>query len=154
MGLPHNIERLTEQRGVLPKGVHILCPLKSEYQMDLEIVSKRIKTLSEKLDEWKSKEKTMNEGTKALQDIRDRIKKNTHKLNLYTEKKTELIKLLDGNIEPYHGWYLYGNKTITETLNTIVDIDQGNIKPKLYTDVYNMLNAPREYLSNLSSFEI
>lgn len=154
MGLPHNIERLTGLRGKLPKGIHILCPLKSEYQRNLETVSARIIRLCKKIEAVKEKEKITKRKTKALSLLRDRLQVYARNLTSLKANETGLKNLLNGNIDPYHGWYLYGDKAVTETLNTIVGIDKGSIKPRSYIEVYNMLNAPKKYLSDLASFKI
>ena len=154
MGIPHDIERLTEQRGKLPKGIHIICPLKSELQMELGVFSSRTRRISERIRLGKEKIGSVKKRTKAIERLIISLHKYEQDFAKYRAREMELETLLNGNILSYHGWYLYGGKAVAETLDVIIGIENGLVKARPYSEVYDMLNAPKKYLSNLSSFQI
>ena len=153
-GIPHDIERLTELRGKLPSGVHVLCPLKSEYQRDLEAVSYSISVATKRLITWKETLRATKSSTKFADTLNNRILVNTQKLEQYKAEEAELKRMLNGNILSHHGWYLYGDIAVKETLETIINVEKKKIEPRPYNEVYKMLIAPKEFLSQLSTFRI
>lgn len=153
-GLPHDIERLTEQRGKLPSGVHILCPLKSEIQHELEIAAYRIKRYSEKVMTLRSYIDSAKKKTKVIEVKSLLLEKYLIKLAEQKKRETELNLQLKGNIHAFHGWYLYGQAAVSETVSAIIGIENKETKPESYANVYQMLVAPKKYLSKLSIFKI
>jgi len=149
-GLPHDIDRLTERRGVLPEGIHILCPLKTEladkYNKLRLKESTLIKRLTSKQNEIaKCKERQVMAKEKLTSKFND-YQKGYVKLS--DEMKAEKT-LMEEELEIVAGWYFYSEKyldNVCAKLNADEPFD-------IYKEVKDMLMKPREYLNSVRWFE-
>jgi hypothetical protein len=154
MGLPHDIERITGERGALPRGVHILCPLKSGGAMDFSNASEAIKKIEPKLAELEVRIKEAKGRTKELQKLEAMKERLRGRLAELESKKESLSKELAGEVEICEGWYFYPTQKVREVLQMIRRISNGDQIPEKYANVCKILNLPKEHLSRISSFEI
>jgi cell division protein FtsB len=154
MGLPHDIERITGERGALPRGVHILCPLKSGEAMDYSNASGAISKIELKLLELEVRTKEGKGKTKELKKLEATKERLGGRLAKLESKRESLSKQLTGEVEVCEGWYFYPSQKVREVLQMIKRISNGEQTPEKYANVCKVLNLPKEHLSHISSFEI
>lgn len=152
-GLPHDVERLTEKRGKLPTGIHILCPLHTEVVMDYLEEKERLSRLEDRI--VSKKLKLAQCGAKAIK-TKSRLSDDIEKLLTEKKEKQKLVDSLKSNSEyeltEVHGWFLYSDanakriaELIIRTLNKQQSVDN-------YYDVYTMLTAAEKYIGSNSIF--
>jgi hypothetical protein len=153
-GLPNDIERITGERGSLPKGVHILCPLKTADAKEYSKTNGKIRKVESKLEKIDEDVKEANEGTKKLRNLETRKEGYREEL-AELEKRMELLsKKVAPEVEIREGWYFYPRRKVQEVLRMIKHVNDGKRTPEEYENVCRILNAPKKLLSEISSFEI
>ncbi len=149
-GLPHDIERVTGQRGELPNGIHVLCPLKTELARSHDQKIKSLNTSSLMVKKLKEKlSLTSVNAVKARENISNRISELEIKIGTLGNDLRQLEKDIDFEIEVIAGWYLYSDKYIMRLCNSFT----ASTTYEPYNAVKAILMKPKEYLSEIHFFE-
>jgi len=143
-GLPHDIARITEKRGELPSGKHMLCPLNTELAMENQKKEKRINRLNEILDKKEVQLSACSErAVKKKEKLRKEIKKISDDLKLARSSFQNFRNQLSEEIEVVEGWFFYSKKHI-ERIVQLIDDDR---EPMRYIDLVDILTKPERLLS-------
>ena len=59
-----------------------------------------------------------------------------------------------GHEESIEGWNLFSDDRVKESLSKIMSVHNGEISPKQYTEVKNILEGPKNLLSNMTAFKV
>jgi len=153
-GLPHNIERISGERGKLPTGIHILCPLKAEQALIYERAIRKADRLHSRLERASRPSGEKNGKTKRQKDAEQKALELSEQVQRQHEMVEALRSKLEREICIVNGWYFYSSSKIEDVLNLIQRVDKGAEKPENYRNVYDMLTKPKEYLSKISAFEV
>jgi hypothetical protein len=153
-GLPHDIERITGERGDLPEGIHILCPLKSEKAIKYEYVRIKMEKRKIRLDLIEKRLGEAKEGTKRIKTLEDYKKGLLEELDELNELEKKFYSEIKDEVFICEGWYFYSKDKVTKVLQMIKNINEDKITPESYESVCKILNAPKNYLSEISSFKI
>ena len=152
-GLPHDIERVLGRRGELPKGIHVLCPLKATIAMEKEKLERRKLSFSRRLESKKTKiKKYLNKDCKGarqcLQDA-ETLKKDISKndVDLATINSCAEQEICDLN-----GWYFFADQKVKAVIKKIVELSEERIKPDAYVEVCKTLEGPEKYLGEIRLF--
>ncbi len=149
-GLPHDIERVTGQRGELPNGVHVLCPLITEYAKKYDRLLKKNDRLEKKLE---SKKKKLSKcSVRAVKKIEHILKAISETEDDIVTAKVELEKEerdIDPEIKVVAGWYFYSDKYIERLAEKIIN----DRKFENYERVRETLMMPKKYLAEIHFFE-
>jgi len=60
----------------------------------------------------------------------------------------------DGHEETIEGWNLFSDDRVEEVVSKIISVHSGKTSPEQYTDVKNILEGPKNLLSNMTVFEV
>lgn len=153
-GLPHDIERITGERGSLPEGIHILCPLKSEIAIEYEHIKFKIVSRETRLKKIDKTLKETKKGSKKFEILESRRKNLIEELDELIKIEKNIDTKIKDEVFVCEGWYFYSTEKINAVLNVIKDINDGNLVPETYEKVCEILNAPKKYLSEISSFKV
>jgi hypothetical protein len=149
-GIPHDIERISGKRGELLKGIHILCPLRTELTDKYHKLLKNTNKLKQQI---KDKENELLSVTERQKAKRKTIEERLEKYNkAFIEKGQGLLKEkaeMEQELEVEEGWYLYSEKYIQRVCNFIEE----NGKADSYKEIQEKFVFPREYVSKLRKFE-
>lgn len=149
-GLPHDIDRLTERRGVLPFGLHILCPLKSELAIKHGVLVDRIKRKENILISTQRKLDLTSPRAKVARAIRiNRLEIITDQITQINKEIEKEIPLMTEEIEVVSGWYFYSDNYLKRVAKEILKNNTMNE----YTKVKEMLEMPRKYLEEIQIFK-
>lgn len=154
MGLPHDIERVSGERGELPPGIHVLCPLKSEIVTVCESISSKLNTATKRLGANKKLLKKLKLTTKAYSITKDKIERYDEEISKLQKSLDSAQILMKNEVDVCHGWYLYADSKIEEAFRTIILVESNKTKPDEYSKVKAILLAPKEYLSKTCTFSI
>ena len=152
-GLPHDIERLTEKRGKLPAGIHILCPLCTQVANDYQEQKDSLLKLEDRIIRKKDKlEHCGAKAFKAKSKLSDEIE------NLLEEKKqkqysVDLLKSKkEDELTEIHSWFLYSESNAKRIAEIIINTINNQQRIDTYDHVYNMLTAAEKYIGSNSIF--
>jgi len=152
-GLPHDIERVLGRRGILPDGIHILCPIKTDVVREKEKLEKRLNRLEKRIDENRRKyESYRNKNCKGAKERLAKVKNAKEELKEIVEKLKEITPIAEADVVPVNGWYFYSDKKIMSFLEKLKATAYGNSKPDSYSEVCQILSEPERYLSQIRFF--
>lgn len=154
LGLPNDIEKISGDRGQLPSGIHILCPLMSEQANESIIITERIARWKKWLENTKKRINDAKKGTRLFGVLQSRQERVLEKIDCLNVKSRQLDSKLKDEVLIWEGWYFYAEKKVKIVLETIQKIEDGKVSPQEYKEVQSVLNAPKIYLSKISSFKI
>jgi uncharacterized membrane protein YfbV (UPF0208 family) len=154
LGIPHDIERITGERGELPPGIHILCPLNSEVAISCEEIREKIRKNKERLKHMEKELKETEMGARLTELKKASKTVLSGKIDELVKEEEAVCKGVDEDVDICEGWYFYSTKKIESVLSLIKNMEAGKNKPEKYSDVCEQLNSPKKYLSKTSSFEI
>lgn len=149
-GLPHDIERVTGRRGELPSGIHVLCPLKTEYAIEHERIENRYQRIKRRISAVREELASYSERA-----VRTR-KRLTDKLVTLNHEKTELESSLQNiakrtatELDIVEGWYFYSASHVERIANLI----KSGKEVHAYNKVVKTLLAAEEFLSGTRMFK-
>ncbi|VVB67032.1 Uncharacterised protein [Candidatus Norongarragalina meridionalis] len=153
-GLPHDIERLTGERGKLPAGIHVLCPLKTEIEQQYSHTKDRITSMNVRIGALNAKLKEIKKGTKKAAELAEKLKRYSAELDKLSDDEKRLRPLFDDEMFVKEGWFFYSEKKIEAVLELIKNISHNKATPDSYEWIYSVLIAPKRYLAKISAFEV
>lgn len=148
-GIPHHLERVGGLRGKLPKGIHILCPLKSEPAIKRQQLKRAIQRKQNTLRRLLLSMQEIQTSARAkavLSEIRllrltiKKVKKRLYRVN----------EILGDNLEEVNGFYFYSNKFVRKLANSILTAR----RCISYRRVKERVLAPRLMLGRLMLFKV
>jgi len=152
-GLPHDIERVLGRRGELPKGIHVLCPLKTDLVLNKEKLERRLHWLTSRLASINLKhEKYKNKDCKGAVDCRQTSQQLDSDIKQTEKELKEVSPGADSEICTINGWYFYSEQKIRALIKQIVDVSEKKTRPDSYPDVCRILVAPEKYLGEIRFF--
>lgn len=152
-GLPHDIERLTEKRGKLPTGIHILCPLHTEVAIDYITHKERLLNLQAKLsNKEKDLEQCSPRAIKKKEQIISMITKYKEQIQFEKQLVDNLKQSSEQELEELNGWFLYSEANAERISEIIISaINDSNILTP-YGTVYEMLTAAEKFIGSNNIF--
>lgn len=152
-GLPHDIERLTEKRGKLPTGIHILCPLHTEIAIDYVKHKERLLSLHGKLaKKEKDLEQCSARAVKKKEHIISMITKYKEQLQAEVQIVNDLKQLSEQELEELNGWFLYSKANAERISEIIINSINESSKLTQYDAVYEMLTAAERFIGSNNIF--
>lgn len=152
-GLPHDVERLTEKRGKLPKGIHILCPLHTEVAIDYICHKSKLLRLSERIA---SKEKEISEcsprAIKKRENLSNMLTKNKDQFQTENSVVNKLKQMCNRELDEVYGWFLYSDENAKRIAQTIISALNDSNKLTSYREVNEMLTSAEKFIGSNNIF--
>ena len=149
-GLPHDIERVSGKRGELPNGIHVLCPLRTEFAIECDKLSRRMERLRTRIATYNNR---LAELTPKAVKARDTLTASISELskNVITLEQEYLKEkvIAEQELDNIEGWFFYSVpyiERVTKFLETTPS-------PEPYGKVLDILNGPEKFLGKMRIFE-
>jgi hypothetical protein len=150
-GLPHDIERVAGERGPLPAGIHILCPLDSKPAMELGALGKQIEAKKKQLEKWiGQRDAILNRATKAYASLHEKIGRAQQYIKNKEGTIAGIEDKLKGHLDVINGSFFYAEEYVSDVAKRIRE----GVKTDSYVDVKRTMNVAKEYLSQIHFFEV
>lgn len=150
-GLPHDMDRILGNRGKLPSGIHVLCPLSTEIAVDYEKLKKKKLRTQKFLNKYLTDLKTASPNAlKRIEGLNDKIIKYKASLDDIIVKESKSKNALDEELDICAGWFLYSKSHI----GRIASVVDSTIQYDTYGSVVKIISGPANYLSKTRIFEI
>jgi hypothetical protein len=149
-GIPHDIDRVSGRRGKLPEGIHVLCPLHTGKAIQLGTFENRRNRSEDQLCKWEELLAVRaNKNTRGYRDLADRIEMKRQEIvdlkaiiaNIYRNSGVDII----------NGFYLYPKEYVENVARRLTSQE---MEPDDYNQIHSMMEAPRNYVSELNFFKI
>ena len=112
------MERVLGKRGELPKGIHVLCPLKTKIALEKEKLERRLNRLKDRLERAHEKySKYKNKDCKGALACLENDRGIREKINETKKQLQEVLKIADDEICTRNGWYFYSAMKIKQVFD-------------------------------------
>lgn len=145
--IPHDIERITGQRGELPNGIHLLCPLKTETALRVQKIETKLRRLSDKLPVIQEKQALTKPTTKKYAELQARFEKTSQEMVCCDHELNQLKKQMNLELEVTSGWFFYSPLYVQRTVTAL--LHQTHFS---YSEVRDLLLGPELFLSEIQLF--
>lgn len=149
-GLPHDIERVTGRRGELPSGIHVLCPLKTEYAIEHERIENKYQRIKRRISAVREELAGYSErAVKTRKRLTNRLITLNHEKAELESNLQNIAKRTATELDIVEGWYFYSASHVERIANLI----KSGKEVHAYDKVVKTLLAAEEFLSEPRIFE-
>lgn len=149
-GLPHDIERVTGRRGELPSGIHVLCPLKTEYAFEHERIENKYQRIKRRISAVREELADYSEqAVKTRKRLTDRLVTLNHEKTELESNLQNIAKRTATELDIVEGWYFYSASHVERIANLI----KSGKEVHAYNKVVKTLLAAEDFLSETRIFK-